>query len=70
MQEVGLPRATPDEFVEFFVTGAQAKGEYHCSGCGYGVTVHSELPRCPMCGGGTWEQTPWAPFTHARQQQL
>ena len=50
-------------YVEFFATGERAKGEYHCSECGYGVTVHSVLPRCPMCSGATWEQTAWSPFT-------
>jgi lipopolysaccharide biosynthesis regulator YciM len=53
----------PMDFVEFFATGERAKGEYHCSDCGYGVTVYSALPRCPMCGGGSWEQTAWSPFS-------
>ncbi len=44
------------------VAGVRAKGEYCCSGCGYGVTVYTELPRCPMCGAGSWEQTDWSPF--------
>jgi rubredoxin len=55
-------------YVEFLSTGDAAKGEYHCSECGYGVTVHRELPRCPMCSGTTWEQVPWSPFTRARLQ--
>jgi rubredoxin len=46
--------------------GAPAKGEFHCSDCGYGVTVHTKLPRCPMCGGGAWEQVDWHPFTRDR----
>ena len=54
-----------DEFVEFCTTGDAAKGEYHCSECGYGVTVYRELPLCPMCGGTTWEQTAWSPLTRA-----
>jgi hypothetical protein len=54
-----------DGFVEFVSTGDRAKGEYHCSDCGYGVTVSSVLPRCPMCGGGTWEQSTWSPFARA-----
>ena len=30
---------------------------YRCTGCGYGVTVYSRLPRCPMCGAeDAWEQ--------------
>jgi rubrerythrin len=60
-------RASPDEYVEFLVTGEHVKGEFHCSDCGYGVTVHRELPRCPMCGGGAWEQAEWSPFTRRRQ---
>jgi rubrerythrin len=37
------------------LAGARAKGEYRCTGCGYGVTIQTELPRCPMCGEETWE---------------
>ena len=58
------------DFVEFLSTGDRVKGEYHCSDCGYGVTVHTALPRCPMCGGGAWEQTAWSPFTRERATQL
>ena len=43
------------DYVEFSPTGAPARGAYHCSSCGYGVTVTTTLPRCPMCGGTTWE---------------
>lgn len=52
-------------FVEFHPSGARAKGEFHCSECGYGVTVFTELPRCPMCGGASWEQSTWSPFARA-----
>ena len=38
------------------VAGAKARGEYRCTGCGYGVTVYRQLPRCPMCGTESWEQ--------------
>ncbi len=54
------------DFVAFLSTGDRAKGEYHCSECGYGVTIHTELPRCPMCGGASWEQAPWSPFSRER----
>jgi hypothetical protein len=57
-------RATGD-FVEFWSTGVPAKGEFHCSACGYGVTIHRELPICPMCGGEVWEQTSWHPFSRS-----
>jgi rubrerythrin len=53
------------DFVEFARAGMQAAGEYHCSSCGYGVTIHSLLPQCPMCAGTTWEQTVWSPFSRA-----
>ena len=48
-------RRTDGDYVEFRTTGASAAGDYHCSDCGYGVRVQSTLPRCPMCGGTTWE---------------
>jgi hypothetical protein len=54
-----------DEFVPFSTAGQSAKGEYHCSECGYGVTVVRELPVCPMCRGTTWEQSTWSPLTRA-----
>ena len=63
--EGSLGRDTGD-FVLFLSTGERAKGEYHCSECGYGVTVHAELPRCPMCGGEAWEQSTWSPFSRDR----
>jgi rubrerythrin len=44
------------DFVTFLVAGAAAKGEFHCAGCGYGVSVYRRLPRCPMCGGKEWER--------------
>lgn len=41
--------------VDFRAAGDQALGEYRCAECGYGVTIRSTLPFCPMCGGGSWE---------------
>ncbi len=35
--------------------GDAADGAYACAECGYGVTLKTELPPCPMCGGGSWE---------------
>ncbi len=46
-------------------TGTRTKGEFRCSGCGYGVAIHDALPACPMCRGERWEQVPWRPFTRA-----
>lgn len=57
---------TSVDFVQFLAAGQQAKGEYHCADCGYGVTVCRTLPRCPMCGNGSWEQSAWSPFARAR----
>jgi rubrerythrin len=64
--EVG-GRASQDEYVKFLAMGESAKGEFHCATCGYGVTVCRELPRCPICGGSSWEQTDWSPFMRIRQ---
>ncbi len=51
---------------EVFAEGSEAAGEFHCTDCGYGVTVHTRLPRCPMCSGTVWEQVAWSPFSRAR----
>ena len=59
-----------DGYVPFWASGESGTGEYHCSECGYGVTVRRELPVCPMCGGTTWEQTAWRPFTRALDERL
>jgi rubrerythrin len=53
------------DYVRFWPAGQPAKGEFHCSECGYGVAVYRELPRCPMCGGEAWEQAGWSPFSRA-----
>jgi rubrerythrin len=62
MEKAGSRRA---EYVEFVTTGAPATGAFHCSACGYGVTVQSTLPQCPMCNGTTWEREP-APYREGR----
>jgi rubrerythrin len=41
--------------VQVLGAGELAAGEYHCSECGYGVSVQHRLPRCPMCSGLAWE---------------
>jgi hypothetical protein len=46
-------------------SGTAVKGQFQCAACGYGVTVHRELPRCPMCAGEEWHQSAWTPFTRA-----
>jgi len=65
MEGLGTSRAAPDEYVEFWTTGQSVKGEFHCSECGYGVTIIRALPICPMCGGRSWEQSSWSPFGRA-----
>jgi rubrerythrin len=57
------------DYVRFRAAGENGKGEYRCSECSYGVTVHSTLPVCPMCSGSAWEQAPWSPFTRAERLQ-
>jgi hypothetical protein len=58
---------TRDEPVPELVAGAAAKGEYRCTGCGYGVTVYRQLPQCPMCGADdAWEQRDGSPFSQFR----
>jgi hypothetical protein len=56
MPDVGLDASVDDQYVALFAAGTPATGEFHCSECGYGVAIHAELPRCPMCGGGSWEE--------------
>ncbi len=63
--EVGSDRVGED-YVAFRQAGEQAKGAYHCTDCGYGVTIYRELPACPMCSGTAWEETGWSPMTRAR----
>lgn len=65
-QGIETSERAPDDYVEFLAAGQSVKGEFHCSECGYGVTIVRALPLCPMCGGTSWEQSPWSPFTRAR----
>jgi rubrerythrin len=65
------PVATNEEAASPLVAGARAKGEYRCAECGYGVTVYTELPRCPMCqADDAWVQLDWAPFTRTGATRL
>jgi hypothetical protein len=64
-QWVEVEREQTDDVMQFFAAGTPAKGEYHCSDCGYGVTVFRQLPVCPMCACKTWEQASWSPFARA-----
>jgi rubrerythrin len=64
--ENSVTERSHDVDVEFHAAGQHVKGEFHCTECGYGVTVFRELPRCPMCGCESWEQSTWSPFARAR----
>jgi rubrerythrin len=66
-QGIETTQRSTDDYVEFRAAGESVKGEFHCSECGYGVTIVRALPLCPMCGGTSWEQSSWSPFTRARQ---
>jgi hypothetical protein len=59
-----------DGFVQFWKAGSTASGEFFCADCGYGVTVQSRLPACPMCAGRAWEQNPWSPAVRAAAWRL
>jgi hypothetical protein len=59
-------RESGGDYVQFLPAGTSVKGEFHCSECGYGVTVYRTLPVCPMCGGAQWEQSAWSPLSRAR----
>jgi len=65
IQETGTSPVPADDYVGFRAAGEAVKGEFHCSECGYGVTIVRALPVCPMCGGSSWEQSSWHPFTHS-----
>lgn len=69
-REAGSSEGTStDGFVEFWAAGNQAKGEFHCADCGYGVTVYTTLPRCPMCSGETWERSSWSPLSRTSERR-
>jgi hypothetical protein len=67
MVESGFPHVASDEFVAFWESGASATGEFRCSECGHVVTVSHVLPRCATCGGESWQQTEWHPFTRRQE---
>lgn len=35
-------------------SGVPRRGDFECMSCGYGVSVWSALPTCPMCGAAEW----------------
>jgi hypothetical protein len=62
LQDAHVHGGLDPDYLQFWPSGVSAKGEFHCSECGYGVTVFRQLPTCPMCGGDAWEQAAWSPF--------
>ena len=51
-----------DEYVEFWPAGAVATGLFCCSACGRQVVSSYQLPPCPSCGAGLWEELSSSPF--------
>lgn len=49
----------------FHAAGDEAAGEFVCAECGYGVSVRSLLPVCPMCRGSVWEAPGGSPYAAA-----
>jgi hypothetical protein len=39
------------------------RAEYRCAGCGYGIVVYGQPPRCPMCREPRWEHVESRPFS-------
>jgi hypothetical protein len=54
----------PDGFVVLHAVGTKVAAACRCSECGYGVAVFRTLPRCPMCGGESWEEEAAHPVGH------
>lgn len=69
LDEARKGRSTEGDYVEFSQAGMSATGDFHCSGCGYGVTVHTALPQCPMCAGTTWEPAAWSQLSRPEPLQ-
>jgi hypothetical protein len=67
---IDTTRWATGDYVEFWAAGQPVKGEFHCADCGYGVTIVRKLPLCPMCGGTSWEQSPWSPFKRRAHHPL
>jgi rubredoxin len=38
------------------LAAAEQLSRFRCSGCGYGASCRLAPARCPMCGGGNWEE--------------
>ena len=63
MLDQGVRTEQSGDFVDFWLAGTEARGQFQCADCGYGVSVQTKLPSCPMCGGEAWEPSPTSPFS-------
>jgi hypothetical protein len=61
----GPTAAAEDDEIQLSAVGDHVKGEFRCADCGYAITVCKELPPCVMCGGESWQASPWRPFARA-----
>ncbi len=68
LDDTPAPASRDADYVEFLPAGTPVVGAYHCSDCGYGVTLRAPLPACPMCAGRSWERADWSPLAQAREQ--
>jgi rubrerythrin len=68
LEEATHAPSSDGEFVQFALAGTAANGDYRCSECGYGVTIHANLPQCPMCAGTTWEPADWSALARRQYQ--
>jgi hypothetical protein len=66
----GVRPGRGDDFVDFWAAGAEVRGAFHCADCGYGVSVQTKLPACPMCAGSSWELSPTSPFSLSASSPL
>jgi hypothetical protein len=68
--QVDFERAAPagaalepaGEYVEFWYAGAIARGLFCCVACGRRLVSAHQLPSCPSCDGGFWEELSSSPF--------
>jgi hypothetical protein len=61
LDEARIVEGRDGDYVAFFTAGTEVSGEFLCAQCGYGVTLRTKLPLCPMCGSTSWERPTWAP---------